>query len=126
MTTFNIVISERIDLLGLAPSTKWLSGNWGTIIWSEGTDALQIVTKALPEGISLADAVSKDVLHVVIQPLGVAGDMGSESLLDGNGYYYNFPDRTTDGEERDPTTYTSGTSSVSGWATVAAGSTTWS
>lgn len=84
------------------------------------------VTHPIREAISTSDGFGRTLRLLVSESLTATGDMSSERVYDGAGYQRNFPDRTPEGERRTFATWSAPASSVSGWATAAAASTTWS
>ncbi len=128
MVDFNKTIVNRLNLFGIAPSDKWgVSSTWGAFLWGEGTvTSVQLVTKVISESLTIDSVINKTPYLTIINSISLDADMTGESLIDGNGYYYNFPDRTTEAEDREDTTYTSGTTSTSGWVETSQGSTPWS
>ena len=124
-----VTISNTLTLLGAADTNKWDAYNWGSFNWGEGSVDLEThFTKFLEDSITLDSAVSAEAAFVVniSETLTLSGDLGSQQLQDAAGYSYVFPDRTTEGEDRDFTTWTAGTASSSVWTSAAATSTTWS
>lgn len=145
MAALSQTIRNGIGIVGGGPASLWNAHNWNAFKWGEGTlDIGQIVVKGITNALSPTSARGVGVLHLITEAFAVSdafgntvrrlisesitatGDMTSESLRDASGYIYNFPDRTTEGESRTFATWSSSTSSASGWSTAAAASTTWS
>jgi hypothetical protein len=127
MTDFSVTFTVGINCFGIAPSNKWGAHNWNAFLWGEGTKDLETrVQKLISESVAPDTTITKDHRHPITETLSVSGDLGAESLSDGSGYLYVFPDRTTDGEQRDFPVYTSGTAQSTSFACQAAGSTVWS
>lgn len=145
MAQFNATISERLNIFGLSPSDKWAEYNWGSFKWGEGTNQI-------PTGILAAVAVSAAVTHGVGLGVGLAvaetetlssdapaspvipisETQGSSSglddinVLDAAGYYYVFPDRTTDGEQAETITWASATAASPVWVASGVSQASWS
>ena len=149
MADLNITISTRFGIYGGGLTSKWNEQTWNAFNWGEGTIDLMVndahilgstftlsssvikyVQHLIEESATLTDAVSKNVTvnvdTLTAVDVSLAGDASSQYLRDGNGYYYNFPDRVTDAEDRNISTYTSGTTATSGWAAVSDTDTSWS
>lgn len=132
MADFSKTISNSINCLGPAPSTKWGTGTpytmtWGTSKWGEGTEDLQIAfIKVISESVIPSDSVAKSASKQLSDSLTLSGDMGSESLQDGSGYYYVFSTPTTDGESRLIPTYAEGSVSSQSYTCLSVASINWS
>jgi hypothetical protein len=127
-----ITISNSINSLGPAPSTKWGSGSpytmtWGTSKWGEGTQDLIVeMIKLITNTVTPSDALFNSIDKVVGNDLTVTSETTSEELLSGNGYFYLFPLPTTDAEDRNLSTYTSGTAAATTYIPASQPSTSWS
>ena len=127
MTDHSITVANSLNLFGVAPSDKWNAYAWNAFLWGEGTADLGVaVVHLISNSLTLSDAYGKGVTKLVSETLSVTGDMSSEVLFDAEGYRYVFPDRTTEGEERDFSTWTSGTAASATWTSGTVTSTTWS
>lgn len=127
MANFNITISNSLNFFGPAPSNKWNQYNWNSFLWGEGTTDLAVsAVKVITNDLAPTDAVAKSAHRVFAEELFATADMGSETLRDGEGYYYNFPDRTTEAEDRDFPDWSQQSASSTSWASQAAASTSWS
>lgn len=62
----------------------------------------------------------------ISESVTVVGDLADEYLQDSDGYYYMFPDRATDAEDRDFATWSSGTAGAPSWTSGAVSSASWS
>lgn len=127
MADFNITISNRLNCFGAAPTDKWGAHNWNAFLWGEGTaDLVVLVNKIIiSESLTLTDAWTKSLSHLISETLTPLADMGSEGLRQGD-WSYVFVSNTTEGEQRDFPTWSSGTAGSTTWTSQAAGSTTWS
>jgi hypothetical protein len=127
VVAYNITISNSLNLFGPAPSDKWNQYNWNAFLWGEGTnDLVELVFKVISESITPDTTVTKIPLRIIENSISPTSDMGFERLRDSNGYYHVFPDRTTEGEDRDFATWTQGSPSAASWATAADAATVWS
>lgn len=126
MADFTITISNRLNCFGVAPSDKWGAYNWNDFLWGEGTADLQtLVDHPISETLTLTDAFYKSVTKAVTETLTIDADMGSEGLRQGD-WSYVFVSNTTEGEDRDFATWSSGTAGSTSWSSSTATSTTWS
>jgi hypothetical protein len=125
---FNINISNSLNVFGIAPSNKWGAWNWGAFLWGEGTADLQVsVVKLISESLTVDESYSgQSVTKLIAESFTVDSDMESETLTDGNGYLHVFHDRTTEAENRQFATWTSGTAASGTWTSQAVAATTWS
>lgn len=122
-----ISVSERINVFGLAPSTKWGSFSWGTDKWGEGspeTIFLQI-EKYLGESQASSDSIAGfDVTKYMSEIQPILAVETNTTLTDGSGYSYIYPGPTDDAEGQIITDWTESTQS-STWTSMSAGSTEW-
>jgi len=129
---FSQTISNVVNCFGGSPSTKW--GNnapytmtWGTSKWGEGTEDLQVaVVKLISNSQSLSDDYSRRVEKLVSNDLTPTSETTSETLQDGSGWRYVFTSDTTEAENRDEASYSSGTAASTSWTSATAASTSWS
>ena len=124
-----MTISNRLNLFGPAPSDKWGGYNWGEFLWGEGTADLPTRSqKLISETQTVSDSLTLHAAFYISlsDTFTLDGDMGSESLQDGSGYYYVFPDNTTEAENRDIPTWAEGTGSSQSFTCQAAGTSSWS
>jgi hypothetical protein len=128
VASFTTTVSESIRCFGVKPSNKWNEYNWNAFLWGEGTNqVLASETKLIAETASLADALAQVKVETAIsESFSLGGSPSSETLRDGAGYYYVFSNNTTNGEERDPVSWTSTSVSTTSFMCQTAGSTTWS
>lgn len=144
MADYSITIANSTSPLGMSPPVTWNAFTWGSSFWgytgdftltydhliSEAVASTPALTFAashdIGETLSSDSAVTFEFSMFVLEGLTLVGDLLSETLGDGSGYSYVYPDRTTDAEGRDFPTWTSGTAQTSSWSTATAASTTWS
>jgi hypothetical protein len=126
LANLTITISNRIGVFGPAASSKWGAVDWNNFLWGEGAFTATDVGKFLSESLTLTDLTTKVPSNIVLNTLDITSAISSLVLRDGAGYVYNFPDRATDGEDRDFTTWTEGTGNSTTWTPPTDPSTTWS
>ena len=144
MADYSITIANASSPLGMSPPVTWNAFSWNGSLWGyTGDFTLQyshLIAEALSSNAALAfevahdtaetvtadSAISVEFAMFVLETLGAAGSVLSETLSDGSGYDYVYPDRTTDAGGRDFPAWASGTAATSTWATASAASTTWS
>lgn len=132
MADFNITISNSLNVFGPEGTNRWggaWGNEWGAFLWGYGNVDLDTrVRKLISESLTPTDyfEISVYFYKVISETLEPTADMGSESLQDGSGYYYVFPDNTTEGENRDFPSWSEGSTSTQSFTCQAAGSTTWS
>ena len=132
MANYSVTISNTVNVFGPESTNKW-GGSWGAVwgnfLWGYGNSDLDTrVVKLLEESLSLTDSVTVSVYFykVISETLNPTTDMGSETLQDGSGYYYVFPDNTTDAENRDFPTWAEGSVTAQSFTCQAVGGTSWS
>lgn len=132
MANHTISISNSINSFGPAPSTKWGTGSvynmtWGSSKWGEGTIDLQVdVVKILTNSVILSGAVNIfDIVPVISNSLVFTSETTNEGLRTANGYYYLFTGPTTEAENRNQSTYISGTGASTSWTQASAAGGTW-
>lgn len=133
MANFTKTVSMSVNCFGGGPSTKWSTNaagtyimTWGTSKWGEGTeDIKQEVELVVSNSISEDVALNFDVTKQVQGTISVDSETSSEGLKSG-GWNYVFVSDTTEAENRDPSTYTSGSAGAQAWTSATAGSTNWS
>jgi hypothetical protein len=129
MADYNVTVVESLRLFGVQPSDKWQQYNWNAFLWGEGTNAvLASASPLIAESQSFTDdlTTAAEFNRQVDEAITLSGAPSSEVLRDGNGYVYVFPSAASDGEDRDPVDWASGTTASATWSSQAAASTTWS
>jgi hypothetical protein len=127
MANFAITISNYVNTFG-GITNKWNAFNWGAFLWGQGTADLPVdVMHVISEAIAPDSAINqKDLEFFLQETLSTTSDMSSEGLTDGSGYNYVFTSNTTEGEDRDFVSYTSGTAQGTAYSSLTTGSTVWS
>lgn len=137
MANFTQNISNAVRCFGNGPSSKWGQDNgptytmvWGTTSWGEG---FAVVTRAdwtarlVNSIVPTFDYYGASVLRRIDNTMAVSSEPGSETLRDGSGNWsYVFVSDTTNAEERDSATWSSGSAGAVSYTCLPAGSTTWS
>jgi len=126
MAALETTISNSLNLFAGGPSSLWNAYNWGEFNWGEGTtDMIHTVEKLIANSQALTSALGeKSAEKLLSGTITTLSNPYLEELHDGSGYRHVFVSNTTDGEERDPVTWSEGSSSGS-WGEVTT-STTWS
>ncbi len=144
MANFSITLANTLDVFGPALTSKWNASTWGGTQWGTTTDLdIQVIkvidSTASPtsddvryilhvvndEGTALTSDISRLIFAYVDSSISLGADMALETLQESNGYFYLFPDRVSNAENRASTAYTSGTVSAATWTQIAAVSTAW-
>lgn len=119
-------LTERVNVFGLAPSTKWNEFLWGVGFWGEGSTGIpESITKHVSESI-ISDSVRTETGKSIGDALTVLMAMTDTKLTDGSGYSYVFPGGVTDAEEQVMTDFTRESSVSTTWTKQSAGNTSWS
>jgi hypothetical protein len=128
-------ISNTVNCLGQSPATRFGDANgfgytsvFGTAKWSEGghTIVMQVEKNLASEVIAVSGAYQGALVAKVLSN-AVSSDFESDTESLQNGIWsIVFTSNTTDAEERDFASYTSGSALGSTFTCQAAGSTTWS
>lgn len=129
MADFAITVGNSVAVLGMGAPTLWGFFDWGTGFWGAGSNPMVFaVDKALDaETLTLADSISKNTGRGVwAESIVTACEATDERLQDANGYYYVFTKPTLDADERNVTSYTEDTPSVTSWASGTVTGPTWS
>lgn len=127
MTDHTITITNEINVYGPEPTQKWGSMVWGVNLWGyENIDLYVSVFKPIAETIYCDSDAIKKACKYISNNFSVDADMSSEGLSDQNGWDYLFVDNTTEGENRDFSTYTDVSSNTASYTDLTATSTTWS
>jgi hypothetical protein len=129
MADFTITVGNSVAVLGMGAPTLWGAFDWGTGFWGAGSNPMVFdVDKALDvETITTADALSKDTSRGAwSETITTAADATDQTKQDGNGYFYVFTRPTLDAEERQITSYTSGTPPDTAWTEDVSSGPTWS
>lgn len=148
MANFTQTITNTVRCFGQGPSSKWSDYAWNAFKWGEGTTDIKTDVRHLLTAQTVtpsdgyaqkkvyhrltAQTISPDTTlyrawsYRIHESVIVVGDMGSEGLRDGAGYFYVFPDRVTEGEDRSFATWSEASASATTWTAAAAASTTWS
>lgn len=126
MATFNVTVSNTLNVLGPDPTSMWGSMVWGTDDWGSTGDSYFTIIKYLGNSVSLSSTVSagRIIAKQVSNTISCVADANLVGLLDAAGYYYNekdgpdpddryFPTYT---EDTDPsTTYTQASNPSTDW-----------
>jgi hypothetical protein len=127
MAEFSFTISERMNVFGGAPTSKWAAYNWNAFKWGEGTAQLELgLFLATHESQSSLEALSVQPTMGISETISAAESLPSLSVRDMAGYYHVFPDRTTEVTGLDLPTWTSGAASAASWVSVALNAPSWS
>lgn len=144
MAAFTITIANTVGVFGPSEANRWGASNWNAFTWAYSTDLRMSTGKVVANTLSPTSTAAKAAVHYLSESLTldssvavafsrfisnsltVTGDMLSQVLQDGSGYTYNFPDRATDGEDRDETTWTDSSGASTTWTPPSTPSTTWS
>jgi hypothetical protein len=133
-------IAAATGVLGASEPNVWAAYNWNAFNWGYTGDFALTITKGIDcEALTLVDAQGKDVTHPIDETTtpdsatgvlylkmiaeafaSVAGDLASEELSDQSGYKYVFPDRATNAEDRDFTSWTAQSTTTTTWTTASA------
>ncbi len=145
MTQFNATITERINVFGVGPSSKWNEYNWNAFKWGEGTNqiptrifanvaVIATITPSAPLGLGLAVAEAEALTGgSTVVPAAFVSESQSPTAgiehvnkLDETGDYYVFPDRTLDGEASSSATWTRGSATAPTWTSGTVSAISWS
>mgnify|MGYP003656205771 CR=1 FL=1 len=144
MANFSITVTNALFFEGPSYPTIWNAFTWGQENWGNvrylGTDVTHAVDTSLTldssfnfsyikpilESLDLVSEAAKYVTITLNNTLTFLIDMGSETLRDGNGWYYVFPDDITELEGRAFTTWTVNSGNSASWVASSSASTTWS
>ena len=124
-------LAERVNMFGLAPSTKWNQFAWGVGSWGEGTSEITrevekvLSSDFLPSSDSLINEVEK-LLHDVLDTFQIEMEMTDTELTDSAGYNYVFPGPTTDSEAQMRSDWEEESNDGLSWTSGTAGGTSWS
>ena len=89
------------------------------------TDAeTKSVTKALSESSTLTDDFTKQTDRTISESVTMSGDAVTENLQRGN-WTHVFPSDATNAEDRDFSSWTSGTTATAGWTSGTTGASGW-
>ncbi len=127
MADFSITISNRLQVFGSGPSTKWNALTWSSGKWGEGTNEIvQDVIKNISNSLSLSDDYTFGSSKTISNAIYPTFEMASEYLTDANGYYFVFVGGLSDAENQIITTYTEGSQASTSYTSATGGSTVWS
>jgi hypothetical protein len=127
MAEFNATVSETLRVFGVAPSNKWGDYAWNAFLWGEGTAQVPVyVFTGVSESQSSGDSTDSTVFVVVSEGCSPSLVLEHVNVLDEQGYYHVFPDRTTDGEGRDTPSWSSGAVTSASWTRASLSAPTWS
>jgi hypothetical protein len=132
MAAFTMNISNRIQVLGNGPSTRWGEATfpatmiWGAAKWGEGRPMQFRFVKYVTNAPLLAwDRTGGSMTKIWNQTMVISSDMGSEFLRNGI-WNYVFTSDASDGEDRSVATWAEGTGSVASYTCFTASGTSWS
>jgi len=145
MANLSITILNTLDFFGPSNATKWNSFTWNAANWGQDADLGTQTTKVVDSTATPDSDMVKYVLHgldfgstaldsdvvknyvmTILNALSVSADMYSETLRDGAGYYYLYPNNATNAEDRDFPTWTSSGANSTTWTNPSTTPTTWS
>lgn len=121
-------ITERVNVFGVAPSTKWNEFLWGVGKWGEGSsDVIKDFQKVLdPDLVLSADTHSNEIDKLIQDSEFILMEMTDTKLTDSKGYSYVFPGGTTDAEDQTHTDWVEGVHSDPAWVSGTVRGTSWS
>ncbi len=153
MADHSITISNSLYTWGVAPSNKWGEFNWNAFLWGEGANDLQVLTlhyidvgsatplsamsisayffpTAIANSVTLDTSVTVTVAYVmsisIANTLEPTADMYSETLSDGSGWDYIFPNNTSNIDNKVTPTYTAASDPGTSWSSASGVTSTWS
>lgn len=133
MANFTITVTNSVSTFGPAPSTKWGAGSpytmtWGVSQWGEGTEDLptEMTHSIDAQSLSFDSALFLDAEKFLDNTLGFSSETTSEGLKSGNGYSYVFTGPTTEGENRNLSTYSSPAAGSITYTSASVAQTSWS
>lgn len=127
MADHAVSISNNFNFFGGGETARWGSFDWGDTNWGSGDQDIELsVGKLFGNDLGLSGVPIKNSEKSVGLTFVIGGDMASEMLSDGAGYKYVFVSETTEGEDRDFTSYTDVTGSTTSWSTAPGNTVTWS
>jgi len=127
LADFSKSISERVNVFGLGPSTKWNEFSWGVGKWGEGTNGItEEIGKYIGEPLSQSDSSARQSTKYIADTEIVTMVETDTKLTDGSGYSYVFPGGATDAEEQVVTDFTRQSDGSTTWIRQSDGSTSWS
>lgn len=125
MATFTKTISNRIQTNGPSPTSKFGVMVWGDN-WGDSKDSKFTVGKYVGNSLALTGSVFKSSRKYISNSVAFSSRINFVGLLDGSGYYYVFPNNTTDPDDRYFPTWTAHSDPGSSWTSGVAGVSTWS
>lgn len=124
------VFKETIKLIAnsLVPDSAILKEVLKLIDNLIATDSaiLKDFIKIIDDNVSVADGYLSDFIKVIANSLVSTGIVGSEYLLEPNGYAYVFVSDVSNAVNRTTTIYSSGSVGSAGWSSGAVTTTSWS
>jgi hypothetical protein len=133
MAALTKTISVGLRVFGGGPSTKWgqvfgtaYTMTWGVSRWGEGSiNVVFNAGKMLSVQVTPDSAINKSAFKVLSVSVSPLSDNARETLESGP-WKYVFVSDTTNAEDRDPSVWASSAGSVTSYACLAAGNTSWS
>jgi hypothetical protein len=127
MAEFIASVTETVRVFGVAPSNKWGDYAWSAFLWGEGTAQVPVyVFTGVSESQASSDSIDATAFVVISETFSPQGAIEHVNVLDEQGYYHVFPDRTTDGEARDQPSWASASSASVTWTRATSSAPTWS
>lgn len=145
MANHSITVTNALTFFGPSGATIWNAFTWGAANWGQssdlGTQVEHVVDTTLSptsddvkyvrhatddQALTLASELSKYLTRIIENSFSLTGDMYSERLQESAGYFYLYPDRTTEIENRVTASYASATRPGSTWTSGTVAATSWS
>jgi hypothetical protein len=126
MADFTKTVTNSINCFGLEQPALW-----GTMLWGEywgygsNTVALDVEKNILDNTITPTDDYFLATEKVLPNSIPSTQEMVSESLQDGEGYFYVFTKPALDAEDRNLNNYTEDEAPDTSWSEESAASTGW-
>lgn len=124
MADWSKTISEAVQVQGPSYTNKWGEFLWGQK-WGDQQDPAFIIGKNLLESITQTDLIAKQITRFFADSVTWDDDTIDIFLRDGAGYYYEFPDRVVDADDRISITWTDDTNTSTTWTKSGTASTSW-
>lgn len=127
MADFTQTISNTVECWGGQAAQRWNSMVWGTNVWAFGDGALTLLLdygQLVSNTVTVTDAYTKSPFKLISNTMIVSGDLASETIQDGNGYFILFGE-AKNAENRVRTTYTQIADQTSSYTTFVNTSTSW-
>ena len=118
-------LSDNLVMVGFGFPTYWDAATWDADTWDITLGTANDIGKNISDTETMTENNGKEVNKYWADSQTSSTDLDSVTLQDGEGWFYEFADHTTNAVNRDPVTWTASSPVSTTWAASSTTATTW-